>query len=687
MNKAVALKRLTGFSLLLLLSGCTSLDRGDAVPLSGDPNSQALAEYGMAVRSGMEGNADDVVRHYRAAADEDLSNTAIRTELALILLQQGNFDATAAVADEILVLDPRNIKALQIKALGLRVAGKNEQALSTLERAAAINPDDARLHVDVAGMMVHRKDTAGAIRYLENKAESLSDPEDIYEALGEIYAAESRGMQATNHPLPPAYLENMLAAGRAYPENASIQLLCGEMLILNGRLNDGLACFDRAANDEIDPAVIRRKIGASIAAISDRSKAIAYVEKAVEENPADQRLSIYLSELYEMESMTDESIRVLDQAASQPAADGEIYIRLIRACLGEEQAEKALDYAVAGVNRFPEDHRLYELQGYICLQLKKYGESAAAFSKAETLFSSSKFAPLLKPFYLHSARANQRAGDIEKAAELLRKGREHDAEIIEQFIMSNMQYDLEPGQFESALEVLDKISDLIPREPGPYAMFGLLAMRAENYAASLSMLEQAKELAVEAGEEEETLDAQFYFLLGSAAERNRHYDKAEEYFLEAIRLQPDHADAHNYIAYMNAERGAKLEAAMDHIAVALAIEPDNPAYLDTRGWIYYQLGNYTSALADVSRAFERMPDDSTITDHLADIYMKLGEPDQAARYWQMALDQDPSNTNISFKIDLLGSHSTDAKPAAPAEVEANEERVPKVEPIPSGPAH
>jgi len=374
---------------------------------------------------------------------------------------------------------------------------------------------------------------------------------------------------------------------------------------------------------------------------------------------------------------------VLDQAIAQPSADQETYIRLIRACFKGKQIDKALDVTRAALVRFPDEHRLYELQGYIFLQTRNFTNSVAAFAQAEKIITRSKSQPLLKTFYLHAAEANQRAGDLERAAELLRTGYAFEDDIIEQFMMSAFEFDSAPGQVEAALEVLDKISDLLPREPGTYATFGLLAMRAENYPASLSMFEQARELALEAGEEDEALDAQFYFWLGSAAERNRQYDKAEEYFLQAIRLQPDHADAHNYLAYMNAERGVRLDAAMDHVAVALAVEPENPAYIDTRGWIYYRLGDYTNALADIARAFELMPNDPTIADHLGDIYMKLDNHEEARTYWEKSLNFEPANTNIVIKLQRFQNDdqaseaelNTDAGSAGP-EVE----RLPALDP-------
>ena len=63
-------------------------------------------------------------------------------------------------------------------------------------------------------------------------------------------------------------------------------------------------------------------------------------------------------------------------------------------------------------------------------------------------------------------------------------------------------------------------------------------------------------------------------------------------FLKIIELSPDHPNARNYLAYMWAERGERLPEALEHIKVALEIEPDSAAFIDTLGWIYFRQGNF-----------------------------------------------------------------------------------------------
>src|SRR5690606_37184533 len=111
------------------------------------------------------------------------------------------------------------------------------------------------------------------------------------------------------------------------------------------------------------------------------------------------------------------------------------------------------------------------------------------------------------------------------------------------------------------------------------------------------------------------------FALASAYEENRRYDRAERTFRELIAANDAHAPALNYLGYMLAERGRKLEEALSFIERALAIDENNPAYLDSLGWAYFRLGRFDEAREPLERAAKALPNVSVINDHLGDLYL------------------------------------------------------------------
>ncbi len=90
---------------------------------------------------------------------------------------------------------------------------------------------------------------------------------------------------------------------------------------------------------------------------------------------------------------------------------------------------------------------------------------------------------------------------------------------------------------------------------------------------------------------------------------------------------------------------------------ALEQEPDNGAYLDSLGWVLFQLGRPAEALPHLERAASLVGDDPTVFEHLADVLIALGRPQEARPYLEQALQLDPDNETLRQKLDQLKNES------------------------------
>ena len=88
---------------------------------------------------------------------------------------------------------------------------------------------------------------------------------------------------------------------------------------------------------------------------------------------------------------------------------------------------------------------------------------------------------------------------------------------------------------------------------------------------------------------------------------------------------------------MYAERGIKLQDALTMIKKAVELDPQNYAYLDTEGWVDFQMGEYAMAEALLSKAVERTATDPTLHDHLGQALEKQGKLKPAVAQWERAL--------------------------------------------------
>jgi len=137
--------------------------------------------------------------------------------------------------------------------------------------------------------------------------------------------------------------------------------------------------------------------------------------------------------------------------------------------------------------------------------------------------------------------------------------------------------------------------------------------------------------------------------LANLCERINKKEEAFETFNKIITLDTTSAVALNYVGYTYAERNESLGYALELINRALAIEANNGYYIDSRGWVFYQMQQYEAALVELKRAAE-LVEDAVILEHLGDAYLKLKEPMKAIESYQRALRIEPNNKNLMEKL-------------------------------------
>jgi len=170
--------------------------------------------------------------------------------------------------------------------------------------------------------------------------------------------------------------------------------------------------------------------------------------------------------------------------------------------------------------------------------------------------------------------------------------------------------------------------------------------RLELYDRSIPLWLEAKR------DNPEALEVRFW--LGSAYERSGRRDTAIQEFRDLLARDDSFAPALNYLGYMWAEQGENLAEAADLVERAVALEPNNGAYVDSLGWVYFQLGEYAEALGHLEKAARLVGDDAVVLEHLGDLYFALGRKSQAAESYQRAMAlADDNEGAVRRKLDLL----------------------------------
>jgi Flp pilus assembly protein TadD len=106
-------------------------------------------------------------------------------------------------------------------------------------------------------------------------------------------------------------------------------------------------------------------------------------------------------------------------------------------------------------------------------------------------------------------------------------------------------------------------------------------------------------------------------------------DQTEQLYERAIRLSDSAAVYMNNLAYTFAQRGLHLDRAKILATQALKLDPDNASYLDTMGWIEYQLRHYEEAVRWLKKAIKIDPNNAEVHEHLGDVYDRQGSQSKA----------------------------------------------------------
>jgi tetratricopeptide (TPR) repeat protein len=133
-------------------------------------------------------------------------------------------------------------------------------------------------------------------------------------------------------------------------------------------------------------------------------------------------------------------------------------------------------------------------------------------------------------------------------------------------------------------------------------------------------------------------DRAIQFSRAAALERLGRHADAEAVFADLVARDPDDASAANYLGYMWADRGERLDEALQLVSRAVELEPNNPAYLDSLGWVHFRKGNLQEAEQWLRRAVAAGRADGTILAHLGEVLLASGRPDEARRYLLRALE-------------------------------------------------
>ena len=150
--------------------------------------------------------------------------------------------------------------------------------------------------------------------------------------------------------------------------------------------------------------------------------------------------------------------------------------------------------------------------------------------------------------------------------------------------------------------------------------------------------------------ENNEVKADLLYRRGGSFERLKDFTSADRDLLDSLKIDSDDAYVLNYLAYSWLERNYKIDEAIKMLEKAYEQENNDPYIIDSIGWAYYLVDDYTKAEKFLNEAIQLMPDDPIVNDHYGDILWKLDRKIQARYFWSMVLEMEDAEQELIEKI-------------------------------------
>ena len=474
----------------------------------------------------------------------------------------------------------------------------------------------------------------------------------------------------------------VLSAGCAHVplrQNTQAQRASSYALYMRGllmektlHLTDALDAYEQALEHDYDSPFLYVRIGATHVKLGQPEQALKSFQRALSLEPTQQDALRWLAILYTSQGQLQEAIRVYEQLIQQEPTDRFLLSTLADLYVLQGQLTKAAELYERLITEYGSSQPLHFNLGVLYGRMGQYAEAIQQLSRAAELAPQSveirvalgltyelsgqlekaaahyedaiQLDPLNPRLYRHAARVEANTDHLQEAIQHYQTALDLVPDDVEA-VMGLVRLWILQKRFSDAQDLLGAKLHALGPSPELYLVLGLLYREAGAPEEALRAFAQAVWL--------NQASAQAHFYLAAQLERLNRKPEARQELRRVIALDPNHADALNYLGYLDAEDGVNLQEAKALIERALALDPANGAYLDSLGWVYYQLGNFEEALRHLERAAAALDTDATVFDHLGDAYLKQGRLDNAQQAWEKSLELDRTRQTVSRKLEQL----------------------------------
>ncbi len=358
----------------------------------------------------------------------------------------------------------------------------------------------------------------------------------------------------------------------------------------------------------------------------------------------------------EPDAVLAETARFIER---NPQARG-VRLAFVSALMSQGRADAALAELQAMMRAQPEDFELLYLRGVVNYEAGRTDEAVRWLNEYIAVETDRRQsgprhydpASSLPDAEMLRARIAENAGQLDEAWRLLNAVVAPEAQVqagLRKAIVRAKQ-----GRLTEAMRELDGIAVQDEREG---VVVELTRAQVLREAGELNDAVQSLEQALM----EYPDSTEIRYDLALLYERQNRIAELEYQLRQIIEVDPEAAHAYNALGYTLADRSIRLDEARQLIEQALALQPQDPAILDSMGWVMYRQGDLAGALLYLEQAWERLPD-AEIGTHLGEVLWVNGQADRALAIWAEVAASSPENPLLAETLHRLNVNLPGVEP-------------------------
>ncbi len=595
--------------------------------------------------------ANKAIEEYRLAIEADPTSAYLTSALAELYAKTGRIRDAVMEAQDILKRDPNNLEAhkllgrIYLRSLGDIQAGQGSQnvlklAIEQYEQIIKIEPDNVDNHLLLGRLYRLNNDLQKAEGEFKTAVKLEPDSEEAVTTLAYLYNEEGDTARAGE------VLSSIPDASRS----AKLYSALGYTYEQQKQYKNSINAYRKAIELDRENLDAIRGLAQNLTNDGQTDAALEQYKIIADANPEDAQTYLRMAEIYRKSGKFDLALESLKKAGSMVQDSVEVPYNMAAVYQAQGRYDEAIQLLQDLVKKTEKADNSYtqpeknnrsvflERLGTIYRDNNNDTQAIETFRKMLTLGDENAergYQQIIDTY--REAKQWQQATDAAKEA-VQKLPNDRSLKMVYAAQLADM------GQPDAGLQQVKSLLKGAPEDRDVYITLSQMYSRLKRWPEAEEALDKAEQLS------SKDEDKQYiYFLRGSTFERQKKYDPAEEMFRKVLTGDPQNASALNYLGYMLADRGVKLEEALGLIKKAVDLDPTNGAYLDSLGWAYFKLGKFEPAEDTLIKASQRIGTDPTVQDHLGDLYQKTGRLKLAAAHWERALSE--WNRTVAAEVD------------------------------------